>query len=193
MFARSPLQVAACTALNHLLQQQPGANSKLKSHIGKCLRLRSGPLDFLARIDESGSFFPAEADAVADASLRVAFNSLLHRHDPAGLRTVQMDGDQILATDVGRILQNLEWDFEDDLSRVFGDIPGRLMAERARAFDAWGRRAVTSVAQNFAEYWTYEAPLIAPRAGIEEFVAAVSQARDAVERLEKRIERLMQP
>lgn len=189
MSALSPLQAAARATLNHLLAQQPGANSRLKSYAGKTLRLRSGPFDLMARIDAEGKFVAA-ADDHADATLRVGLSSVLRPHDPASLRAVHIDGDQALATEVGRILQNLSWDFEDDLSGVVGDIRAHLIAERARAFDAWGRRAATSLAQNFTEYWTYEAPLIAHSMQIEEFVSEVSELRDAVERLQKRVERL---
>jgi ubiquinone biosynthesis protein UbiJ len=41
-----------------------------------------------------------------------------------------------------------------------------------------------------AEYWTEESPLIASRVKVEDFVREVGELRDAVERLEKRIERL---
>lgn len=191
MLARSPLQVAACATLNHLLLQQPGANSRLKSHAGKYLRLRSGALDLRARIDDNGHLIPAEADTIADATLTIAPHVIIRRHDPATLQSVKIGGDQALATDVGKILQNLKWDFEDDLSRVFGDLPGRFMAERVRELDAWGRRALTSLGHNFAEYWIYETPLIASRGHAEELILAISETRDAVERLEKRVARLL--
>jgi ubiquinone biosynthesis protein UbiJ len=43
--------------------------------------------------------------------------------------------------------------------------------------------------QGAAEYWTEESPLIASRVKVESFVREVSELRDAVERLEKRLER----
>ena len=190
MSAGSPMQMAIWATLNHLIAQQPGANAKLQLYAGKILRLRSGPLELVAHISDAGTFVAAASDALADATLRVGFNSLLCPRDPANFTSVHIEGDQTLATDVGRVLQNLSWDFEDDLSRVIGDVPARLMADRARALDAWGRRALTSLAHNFAEYWTYEAPLIAHSIQVEEYIAQVSEVRDAVERMEKRVERL---
>jgi ubiquinone biosynthesis protein UbiJ len=45
------------------------------------------------------------------------------------------------------------------------------------------------MAQGAAEYWTEESPLIASRVKVDSFVREVSELRDAVERLEKRVER----
>lgn len=185
-----PVQATAWATLNHLISQQPGANFRLTAHAGKVVRLRSGPLDLLAHIDDAGKFGPAGPETMADATLRVGFDSLLRPHNPASLRTVRLEGDQVLATDLGRILRNLNWDFEDDLSRVVGDLPAHHIAGQARAFHAWARRAVTSVAQNLAEYWTYEAPLLASSMLVEDYLLEVSRLRDAAERLEKRVQRL---
>lgn len=185
-----PVRATAWATLNHLLAQQPGANSRLKTRAGKVIRLRSGPLDLLGRIDETGKFGAADPETVADATLRVGFDSLLRPHDPATLRTVRIEGDPALASEIGRILQNLRWDFEDDLSRIIGDLPAHHIAGRARAFDAWARGALTSLAHNFAEYWTFEAPLLASSMLVDDYVAEVSHLRDAAERLEKRIQRL---
>jgi ubiquinone biosynthesis protein UbiJ len=54
----------------------------------------------------------------------------------------------------------------------------------------WSRDAVLRMAQGATEYWTEESQLIASRVKVEDFVAGVSQLRDAIERLEKRVERL---
>ena len=47
-----------------------------------------------------------------------------------------------------------------------------------------------ALAAGAAEYFTEEDPLIASRVKVEGFVAGVTELRDAVERLDKRIERL---
>lgn len=191
MLAFLPLHVTAWATLNHLVAQQPGATARLKAHVGKVIRLRSGPANLLGRVDHSGQFSAANPETVADASLRVGFDSLLRPHDPASMRTVRIEGDTAFATDIGRILQDLSWDFEDDLSRVVGDVPAHLIAGRVRAFDDWARRALASLAHNFAEYWTYEAPLLASPMQVDDYLAEVSQLRDAAERLQKRVERLV--
>jgi ubiquinone biosynthesis protein UbiJ len=85
----------------------------------------------------------------------------------------------------------MRWDFEEDLSRIFGDIAAHRMVEGARELDRWGRDAALNVGRAFAEYATYERPLIASARTIEEFNRDVDEMRDAVERIEKRLELLI--
>ena len=184
-------QTPAWATLNHLLDQQPGAREKLRSHAGRVVQLRSGALTLTAQLDDDGRFIAIDNETPADASLRVGFNSLLNRTDPGNLHTVRIDGDAALATDVGRLLRALEWDYEDDLSRIAGPVAGRFLAQGLRAIDSWARRAGQSLGRQFAEYISYEAPLIAHAEALEDFGARVSETRDAVERLEKRIAILM--
>jgi ubiquinone biosynthesis protein UbiJ len=87
-------------------------------------------------------------------------------------------------------VRNVSWDVEEDLSRVVGDIAAHRIVSTARALDGWARDAALRVAQGAAEYWTEESPLIASRVKVEGFVREVSELRDAVDRLEKRLERL---
>lgn len=177
--------------LNHLLEQQPGATEKLRGHAGRVVHLHSGPVTLSAQINDQGRFVAADSETPADASVRVGFNSLLNRADAANLHTVRIDGDAALAADVGRLLRGLEWDYEDDLSKIAGPVAGRLLAQGIRAFDGWARRAGFSLGRQFAEYISYEAPMIAHADALEDFSARVSETRDAVERLEKRIALLM--
>lgn len=184
-------QTAAWAVLNHLLDQQPGAREKLGAHAGRIVQLRSGALMLTAQLDAAGHFTAVDNATPPDASLRVGFDSLLNRADPANLHTVRIAGDAALAADVGRLLRALEWDFEDDLSRIAGPVAGRFLAQGIRTFDAWARRADVSLGRQFAEYISYEAPLIAQADALADFSARVSETRDAVERLEKRIAMLM--
>jgi ubiquinone biosynthesis protein UbiJ len=64
------------------------------------------------------------------------------------------------------------------------------MVSAARGAAAWGKDASERLAAGAADYWTEEDPLIASRVKVEGFVAGVTELRDAVERLEKRIERI---
>nr|MCU0803913.1 sterol-binding protein [Burkholderiales bacterium] len=61
-----------------------------------------------------------------------------------------------------------------------------------RAFAAWQRDAGERLARNFAEYFTEENPLLARPAEVRRFGEDVDALRDDVERLEKRIARLLE-
>jgi ubiquinone biosynthesis protein UbiJ len=102
----------------------------------------------------------------------------------------QVSGDVELAAAIDYVRRNLEWDFEEDLSRVVGDIAAHRMANAARQLERWGREAALSLARAAAEYSTYESPLVAATQSVDEFIRAVDDVRDQVERLEKRLELL---
>ena len=103
---------------------------------------------------------------------------------------VQVSGDTALAREILIVAQNLRWDAEEDLSRVFGDIAAHRMVQAGSSFMRWQRQTAGSFARSAAAYWTDEQPLIATRHDIERFVREVDALRDDVARLEKRIEKL---
>ena len=45
---------------------------------------------------------------------------------------VKIEGDVQLAAEIGWLAENLRWDFEEDLSRVVGDVPAHALADAAR-------------------------------------------------------------
>jgi ubiquinone biosynthesis protein UbiJ len=71
-----------------------------------------------------------------------------------------------------------------------GDVAAHRAAGAAKATAHWASEAVKRTTAGAAEYWTEESPLIASRVKVEDFTHGVSDLRDAIERLEKRIERL---
>ena len=64
------------------------------------------------------------------------------------------------------------------------------MVDQGRRFAAWNREAADRLAQNLAEYWIEERPLLARPADVRQFLTDVDQLRDDLARLEKRIEAL---
>ena len=73
---------------------------------------------------------------------------------------------------------------------MVGDIAAHRIVSGARALREWSADAALRLAQGAAEYWTEESPLIASRVKVDTFVHEVAELRDALERLEKRIEKL---
>src|SRR2546430_11141006 len=91
------------------------------------------------------------------------------------------------------LFRSLIWDFEEDLSRVFGGVVAHRLASGGKAVAAWQRDATLRLAESLAEYWTEEQPLLARPTDVESFCRNVDTLRDDVARLEKRIERLSDP
>jgi ubiquinone biosynthesis protein UbiJ len=186
------LGAAAAAVVNHLLDGQPWLRERLLPFAGRTLELRLPVAPLALTIGVDGRLTPASAgtqpDAVAAPAGPAALANLLR---PGGLpRAVELQGDAAFAAAVAGVLEALRWDAEEDLSRLVGDIAARRIVQTSTALLAWPRQAAASLAAAAAEYVTEEQPMLASRAAIDAFVNEVDVVRGAVDRLEKRIERL---
>lgn len=189
-----PVAQAFVATFNHLLQSQPWSQERLRRHAGKTLQVNLPPLLLLVSVEDSGMIAAAPEGMAPDATLGVSPLALLHMLSsrPTPQELVHTAGDATLAVDFGNVMQNLRWDAEEDLSKVFGDVLGHRIARTGTSFLSQARQAAENFAANLVEYWIEEKPLLAKRMDIEGFVREVDATRDAVARLEKKVERLMQ-
>jgi ubiquinone biosynthesis protein UbiJ len=178
-------------ALNHLLRAEAWARDKLKPYAGQCVEFRAAPLPAMRlAILDSGLLADAAQDAAPNLVVTIASGALpaLAQGEEALMREIGIEGNADLAGTVQQLFRHLRWDFEEDLSRVFGDVLAHRMVEQGRRFAAWSREAAGKLAQNLAEYWVEEQPLLARPADVRQFLAEVGQLRDDLARLEKRID-----
>ena len=190
MLTRGPI-----LGLNHVLAQHAWARQRLMPHAGYMVQFQLPPLpDLSLYITEAGLVEAAAADAVPNLliNIRPAAVPLILAHHPAMLNDIEITGSPELVQVIRQLFSELEWDFEEDLSKVFGDIAAHRMARAGRELFAWQREAGLRLARNFAEYWTEEQPLIARRDDLAQFSGEVNRLRDDLERLDKRLEHLQQ-
>ncbi len=184
------LDPPVAAALNHLLAGASWARTRLQPFAGRTARFKLAPFAATLAILDSGDVADAPGDGVADVCFTltpvVALRVLAA--DQNAWQAVQFTGDASLARAVLGIAQNMRWDFEEDLTRLFGDIAAHRMAQAAREISHWQREAVHGYAHSAAVYWTEERPLIAMRQDIERYLRDVDALRDAVARAEKRLE-----
>jgi len=180
------------TALNHVLLQQHWALERLRPFAGKTVELRSGPLPSLhLEILDSGLFERSRA-ASADLTVTVRpamWPRLLVREEKA-IYEVDFAGPADLAGVVQDLYRHLEWDVEEDLSRVFGDVLAHRMTSAGRELAAWPKEAGLRLTQNVTEYWTEEKPLLARPADMEAFGREVETVSEECAQLERRIAQL---
>ena len=103
---------------------------------------------------------------------------------------VRIEGDTELAKTLAKVLQNIKWDYEEDLSKVLGDISANKASTFAKDTAKEAKQQVVNFAEMAAEYWQEENPLIAKKRHVEDFVQQVDVLRDDVERLEKRLAKI---
>ena len=194
-FVFSPMLLAppVTVALNHLLEAEPWARERLVPFAGAIVELRSAFLPPMRlAITAEGRVWPAGREEPASLVLtfgREVVPALIRGEDHLA-RAVQTEGDARLASEMLFLVRHLRWDAEEDLARVLGDAAAHRLATGAREFFASQREALARTAENFAEYVLEERQLVAHPAAFEEHRGAVAALRDAIERLEKRVQRL---
>lgn len=160
--------------VNHMLAQQSWARARLSAHAGRRIRLQAAPAipDLRLSILESGLFarLPDGEEADLLVSIRpAALQGLLMRNNKA-LQHVELSGNAALAAVVQDLVARLEWDPEEDLSRIVGDVAAHRIAGAGRDLLAWQRDALQRTAGNFAEYLTEENPMLVRRSEFDRFV-----------------------
>lgn len=181
------------SALNHLLEAEPWARERLAPFAGETVLLAAPPLPELRlSILANGRVAPSGDGAEASLTLTLGPDALpaLARGEEHFMRVVQVTGNARLASEVMLLVRHLRWDPEEDLSRLVGDVAARRIAGLAKEFAGWQVDAVKRLTESVVEYAVEERRVLVPRAELELFAADVARLRDAIERLEKRIERM---
>jgi ubiquinone biosynthesis accessory factor UbiJ len=190
------IERGALAALNHLLERQPWAAERLRPFAGQAVEFRCPPFpDLRLAITGSGLLDRAQAETANALVVKLSPGTLplVLARDETARKRVEIEGSADLAGAVDYLFRHLGWDFEEDLSGVFGDIVAHRLASGGRAFVAWQRDAASRLAEGLAEYWTEEQPLLARPADVESFRRDVDALCDDVARLEKRIAQLSDP
>lgn len=184
-------------ALNRSLAESRKASSLARQLDGKVMSLvaQGTSLAIHFKVEEGRFKLSARHEGAADATLAGTPLSLLALAGPAAensLRggTVRIEGDAEVAQKFRDLLQQSRPDFEEELSRVIGDVAARQVANVARGFLDWGRKASGAFAANVAEYLQEEGRDVPVRVEIEEFLEAVDDLRESTDRLEARLARL---
>ncbi len=194
----NPLLAAAEGAVNALLELDREGAARLQAVQGRVLLVEL--TGFGTRVyvvpGESRLFLYGDYEAEPDCIVRgspVALLSMVtaeHREDAVFEGGIQIDGDNSVAQAIGEVFRALDIDWEELLSKLLGDTLAHRLMTRARAGGDWADRSGDVARENLRDYLQQEAAVLPSRAELQAFYAAVDTARDDVERLAARIERL---
>jgi ubiquinone biosynthesis protein UbiJ len=180
----------AAAALNHVLSNADWARAELRAFHDSVLEIRLDSIALRLAITGEGRF--AAADASASTALLVQIDPLMAARllggDTAARNLVRTSGDDSFASVIWHVFNNLRWDVEADLATLLGDPLAHRVARLAQSMVGTARDSGPRVAQAAVEYLTEESRLSPPCAEIDAFLGDVDLLRDAVERMEQRIE-----
>ncbi|CAN7684095.1 SCP2 sterol-binding domain-containing protein [Pseudoduganella sp. LjRoot289] len=191
----SPLAPVAAT-INHLLAQEPWARQALRLHAGKVACIAAAPFELRLRVTADGMVDtgPAEGDAAAapNVTIRVKLSDLplIAQNRERAFSYVQIEGDAEFANAISQLSKSLRWEAEHDLEKVLGPIAATRLVGGAKAMFETIKTGQRKLAENAAEYFLEENPLLVRPAVTEEFGAEVRRLRDDAERFAKRLANL---
>ncbi|MDR2220755.1 MAG: hypothetical protein LBE24_09290 [Methylobacillus sp.] len=179
--------------LNHLLRQNTWAGEQLRVFSGKTVRLSLLPFSSDLLITPTGEFSAALEQTPVDAEITLSPSAALRAafNPETAHQAASVNGDTELAAAMGKVLRDLRWDAEADLSRVVGDIPAHEIAQAGSRAKQEVARKASALAGMLSEFWLEEQPQIAKKRHLEQFFQSINTLRDDVGRLEKRLDRLM--
>jgi ubiquinone biosynthesis protein UbiJ len=184
-------------ALNRNVAESRKAQALCRQLDGRVVSLTvtGTPLEFFFSAKDGRLSLTPRSERAADAALSgtpIALLALAGPRAEGALRGggVRIEGDAEVAQKFRDLLGHAQPDFEEELARVIGDVAARNLANLARGFMDFGRKAGRSLAGNVSEYLQEEGRDLPTRTEVEEFLAGVDRLRDDGERLEARLARL---
>lgn len=179
--------------LQHIIAQNAWANDLLRPFAGRCVKFNIVPLRASVVILENGSLAIAGNTHVADASIIIPPSLLLRliAKDEAAKLQIRIEGNTSLASALAKVLSNMQWDFEEDLSKLIGDVPAYSLTSLAQRTTHVVKQSGHNIASMLSEYWQEENPLITKQRYVEQFIHDVDVLRADTERFEKKINKLL--
>ena len=196
------LTAAALTTLEQLLnwaiRKDPEAFARLDGTHGKiiCIELIGLGRRLYLIPDPSGIQLLGDYEGEADCIIRGAPWSLARMgkeqdsSDQLFTGEVEISGDTDLGHRFGRLMNSLEIDWEEELSKLTGDVVAHQVGNLVRGLSEWGRDQLTTSGMNLQEYLQEELRLLPSRVEVEEYLSNVDSLRDDLERLDARITQL---
>ena len=105
---------------------------------------------------------------------------------------VELDGDSAVLLELAGILQDLELDWEYELSRWLGPVGSQLLGGHLRSRVSWTSQALDSLRLNLADYLSEESRSLVGQREADARFAELDNLKLALDRLDARIERLAQ-
>ena len=178
--------------LQHLTNQNNWSRPHLQLFAGKVVQFDFTLIKINLLILEDGSLAIAGETAVPEANIHVPPSLALRllANDENAKMQIKINGDTHLATEISKVLQNMRWDMEEDLSKLTGDIAAHKIGEITRKTLSEAKKQSINLAEMLSEYWQEEEPLLAKKRYAEQFNTQVDTIKSDVARFEKKLNKL---
>ena len=172
--------------------------NQLAKHAGKTIHLQLPIGDLSCEIGSTGLLQVLKQVDCPSLTLEVSTKALNDLAGSSGslreqaFKAVKITGDADLAQLIGRLAGQLRWEYEEDLARLVGDAPAHFAVKQGKRLVSATHSAATDLRDNVVEYLSEEKKVLLHQRDFMIRKSELNDMRDAVDRLEKRIQLLEQ-
>lgn len=184
--------------IKHLLHQDQQTLNSIRELAGKIIEIViAGPeFHIWLQFNNEGITIMKEFDGKAHVTIKAgpaSFIGLLSHKYKSVKASPDMDisGDVVLAQDFQKILNNIDIDWEEQLSHWIGDTAAHKLGRIFKHTRAYIKETGKTIGMDISEYLRYEKNILPDRDEVDEFIADVDMLRNDAERIRQRIERLI--
>ena len=189
------------SAINRYLHLDEDAAARMAQLEGKCIaiELRGLELKLFIFPDKQGIRLTDQFGEEADTVLRGTPLGMVQLGLGGNTEKTLFSGEVLIEGDVETgqafkaILDEMDIDWEEQLSGLTGDFIARRLGNAVRQTRRTLQHGRTTLRQDISEYLQEELRVLPSRIETENFIAATSRVSMDVERLEARIKRLQNP
>ncbi|MBT8131003.1 MAG: SCP2 sterol-binding domain-containing protein [Gammaproteobacteria bacterium] len=179
--------------LNRQIERSTPARRQIDALEGRtmAIRLRNTTLTLFMSVVDRQLNLSRELNEDADIILETTPLGLagMARGTPAGGH-MSISGDPVIAQHFQELLRHTSPDWEEELSRLVGDVAAHQLGNVFRGMLAFGQRAAGSFSMNTSEYLREESRDVPARSEIAAFSDAVLTVNEKVDELTQRVDKL---
>lgn len=187
-------------AFNRLLSLDPEAAQQLAAMEGHiiCLQLEGINIRLFIFPDAEDVMILDDFDGEADTTISgtpIALIKLGLASDSQAemfAGDVTITGDLKLGRQFNQLFASLDLDWEEQLSKITGDMAAHTLGNISRSLFSWNNRNTNSMKMNMGEYLQEEIRYIPSQNEVDGFMQDVNTLRNDVSRLEARLKKIEQ-
>ena len=177
------------STLNRLLARNPWAGDRLAPFAGRPASLAVGGWRTAFALSPQGRLEEIRGPAEVAVSLELPISALpsLAEGPDALFRHARIAGEAHFAENLGFVLRNLQWDFEEDLAALLGDPLAHRLHNAGIAATGQARDIARRLTDNLADYLGEEAKLCPTRSELDAFRESVGELEKDLQRSARRL------
>lgn len=181
--------------LNRYLNLDPESKAHLRKLSGKVIKVEWVPLTYYWLFKSDSIYLSKDYNGPTDLILRGSTFDFLRvafiKKDKALTDIpLQVLGDMEFGKQFKEFFSNLEIDYEEQLSKLLGDVTAYPMIQILKTIRCWTRQNIENLGENLTNYVQTEMNWLVSDEELQLFFSDIDELRNDCARLEARIKRL---